>query len=39
MISITSNPVVRNAVSIAHAERGAALAEAWHWLFGGKSSR
>ena len=39
MFETSANATVRNAMVKAHAERGAALADAWGWLFGGKTSR
>lgn len=39
MFETSANADIRNAMIRAHAERGAALADAWGWLFGGKSSR
>ena len=39
MFETSATPAVRTALERAHAERGAALADAWHWLFGGKTSR
>ena len=39
MFETSAHPAIRNGLEQAHAERGAALAQAWAWLFGGKSSR
>jgi len=39
MFETSAHPAIRNGLEQAHAERGAALAYAWNWLFGGKSSR
>ncbi len=39
MFETSATPAIRNAMEKAHAQRGAALAEAWSWLFGGKTSR
>ena len=39
MFETSAHPAIRNALEQAHVERGAALASAWGWLFGSKSSR
>jgi len=39
MFETSANPAIRNAMVKARAERGAALADAWGWLFGAKTSR
>jgi hypothetical protein len=39
MFENTTNPAARIAIAQAHASRGAALADAWNWLFGGKIFR
>lgn len=39
MFETSANATIRNAMKKAHAERGAALADAWNWLFGAKTSR
>ncbi|MEO1456085.1 MAG: MATE family efflux transporter [Pseudomonadota bacterium] len=38
-IGAAAGPAIRNAMVKARAERGAALADAWGWLFGAKTSR
>jgi len=39
MIEATTNPAARNAMENAHMERAKAMKDAWHWLFGSKTSR
>lgn len=39
MFETSANPAIRQGLERAHAERGAALAGAWTWLFGSKTSR
>ena len=39
MFETSANPAIRNAMQKAHAERGAALADAWGWLVGAKTFR
>ncbi len=39
MLETSAHPAIRQGLERAHAERGAALADAWNWLFGGKTSR
>ena len=39
MFETSAHPAIRNGLAQAHAERGAAFAQAWTWLFGGKTSR
>lgn len=39
MFETSAHPAIRNGLEQARAERGAALAHAWGWLFGGKTSR
>lgn len=39
MIETSAHPAIRKGLEKAHVERNAALAGAWNWLFGGKTSR
>lgn len=39
MFETSAHPAIRNGLEKAHAERGAALAQALGWLFGTKTSR
>ena len=39
MFETSAHPAIRNGLEQAKAERGAAIAHAWQWLFGAKSSR
>ena len=39
MFEATTNIAARNAMQNAHMERAKAMQDAWHWLFGSKSSR
>lgn len=39
MFETSAHPAIRKGLERAHVERGAALAGAWRWLFGGKISR
>jgi len=39
MIETSAHPDIRNGLDRARAERAEAMKQAWHWLFGGKSSR
>lgn len=39
MFETSAHPAIRNGLEKARAERGAAIANAWSWLFGGRSSR
>lgn len=39
MFETSANADIRTAMVKAHADRGAALADAWGWLFGAKTSR
>lgn len=39
MFETSAHPAIRNGLEQARAERGAAIAQAWHWLFGGMISR
>lgn len=39
MFETSAHPAIRNGLELARAERGAAIAQAWRWLFGAKSSR
>ena len=39
MFETSAHPAIRNGLEKAHAERGAALAQAWGWLYGAKISR
>lgn len=39
MFETSAHPAIRQGLERAHAERGAALAGALNWLFGGKVSR
>ena len=38
MIEATTSPAARSAFAAAHAQRGQAVADVWHWLFGVKAS-
>lgn len=39
MFETSADPRIRNGMIKARAERGAALAYAWAWVFGGRNSR
>lgn len=39
MFETSAHPAIRKGLENAHTQRGAALAGAWNWLFGGKASR
>lgn len=39
MFETSADPRIRNGMLRAHEERGAALAQAWAWMFGSKSFR